>query len=98
MCPKSSQNLTKTAFIPKSLNCAVDGPRGMNNDSFVFTNCSGRFSPLNPLSLKVKNRNSLVEFWEKVLATSGYTDYAKNDGKPGRKLCSVNYFIDVAFF
>ena len=39
---------------------------------------SNRFSPLkpeHPHGIKGKN---LVEAWEKVLVTSGYTDYAKN--------------------
>ena len=46
--------------------------------SYFFLQVSGRLFPLkpgNPDGIKGKN---LVEAWEKVLVTSGCTDYAKN--------------------
>ena len=48
---------------------------------------SGRFFPLTPRkTLEIAGKN-LVEAWEKVLVTSGYTGYAKNPRKSSPTNC-----------
>ena len=44
--------------------------------SLFFLQVSGRFFPLNRRNPMVNKGTNLVEAWEKVLVTSGYTDYA----------------------
>ena len=38
-------------------------------------------------NLDVIKGQNLIEAWEKVLVTSGYTNDAQNRGKPGPKTC-----------
>ena len=56
------------------------------NDLIIFS-CwvSGRCSSVKHANTEVNKGNNLVQSGEKVLATSGYTNYAKNLPKPGAK-------------